>query len=197
MNRLLSRVAAGSVASVFVVAGLSAGAVGAVPLETQGPKSPIKSWTSTYKRTSVYNDNTVKVDNDVDQDADSGRVWVKNNTRVGNATSGDAKNTNTFNANIRVDNSPSSTAALKSSGGSGSGTVSATTEGPKSPVYVMQRSTEKTTVVNDNYIDVDNDVDQDARSGDVYASSNTTVGSVSSGDATNTNSSSVTIHVTN
>lgn len=100
MKRLLSRVAAGSVASVFVVANLSASAAAAAPLETRRPNSLVKSWTSTHKRTAVYNTNTLKLENEDEQDADSGKVWVRNTTKTGNATSGDAIALSDQNASV-------------------------------------------------------------------------------------------------
>lgn len=55
----------------------------------------------------------------------------------------------------------------------------------------------RTTITNNNDIDISNRTNQSARSGDVRVSGNKFVGDVSSGNATNTNSSNFDVNVRN
>jgi hypothetical protein len=52
----------------------------------------------------VDNDNDVYIDNNTDQNADSGDAEVENNTTGGDATSGDATNVNTTSLTITISN---------------------------------------------------------------------------------------------
>src|SRR5690606_17172439 len=122
------------------------------------------------------------------QQARSGKVFVANNTTTSNATSGTATNNASFSASVSLNNSGSSAAALAAGAGGGVSTPTANTEGPNSPIRVKTLNAQITTVRNNNNINVTNNVSQSAKSGDAVAVNNTTVGSVSSGNATNTSS---------
>jgi hypothetical protein len=69
------------------------------------------------------------------------------------------------------------------------------TAGPNSPIKV--RASNTTTVTNDNNVWVSNHSSQHASSGDASVSNNTTGGDATSGDASNTNSSTITIDISN
>jgi hypothetical protein len=182
---LAIKAAAFSALGFGLVSGL-VGMAGASSLSTEGPDSPIRvharnnqTWTNS-NRVGVHNDNW--------QSAYSGDAKVKHNTTGGDATSGNASNDNMFDAAITLSNS-------SGGGGGGGGGADLSTTGPDSPIHV--RASNTTTVTNDNNVWVSNDSSQHASSGDATVSHNTTGGDATSGDASNTNSSSVTIDISN
>lgn len=179
------KAAAFSAMGLGLVGGL-VGMAGAQSLSTEGPNSPIRvharnnqTWT---------NNNRVGLHNDNWQSAHSGDAKVRNNTTGGNATSGNASNDNSLDAAITLSNS-------SGGGGMGGGEADLSTAGPNSPIKV--RASNTTTVTNDNNVWVSNHSSQHASSGDASVSNNTTGGDATSGDASNTNSSTITIDISN
>jgi hypothetical protein len=71
------------------------------------------------------------------------------------------------------------------------------TTGPDSTNVITDTNKTTCTVKNDNDVDVTNNNPQDAHSGNVNTNENTTVGSVTSGDATNSSDTSVSVNLTN
>ncbi len=179
----------------IAAAGLT-GLAGASSIENTGPDSWNKVKSSNYMSTNLTNNNKVGVSNDNDQDADSGDAKVKHNTTGGDATSGDATNDNAFSADLAVDNG--------GAWGMGCGCDSAadfdgsiTETGPDSSNVIEYKNSVRVNVVNNNSVYVHNDNDQDADSGDAYVYGNTTGGNATSGSASNTNHSSVTLSISN
>lgn len=165
-----------------------------------GPDSYNKIKTEIRNKVRVNNDNTLKVDNDNWQKAYTGDAKVSHNTTGGSAISGDARNTNSLNVSATVDNSASASTwagAVGGAGHGGGGSVTINHTGPDSYNAVKYEESTKVTVNNDNYIKVENDNHQYASSGDAKVYDNTTGGDAVSGDATNTNSTSVTLNVQN
>lgn len=196
MKKILSRVAAGSAASLGIVAGL-AGPAAAAGNSTQGPNSPI--WTSSHTShyTKVRNNNNVNAANYNSQYARSGSTHVFNNTTTGHASTGSASNSNSLSASVSVNNSGSSSKALSTNNGGGSSSGTNSTHGPNSPIKSYSSYRETTKVTNNNNLSVTNENYQTAKSGSAYAANNTTVGNVSSGNASNTNTTSINMNVTN
>jgi hypothetical protein len=196
--RIQEKIGAG-VLSLGLVVGLS-GFAGATTgtIDTTGPYSDNTIRSDTSYRVDVDNDNTLRVDNDNDQDAETGDAEVEFNTTGGDAETGAAWNDNAFDAEVVVDNSASVDGALAGGVGGGS-THEATIEntGAYSDNTVRYESHTNIDVNNDNYLHVENDNDQDATSGDAEVRYNTTGGNATTGDATNTNSTSVRFEVTN
>lgn len=192
-----------TVASLGLVAGLSgfAGATsgsGWRSISDTGSHSynAIKSHKSTSVK--VKNDNDLCVTNNNTQHAYSGDVHAYDNTRLGDVSTGNARNTNNTNISATVNNSGSAEWAhvATPSGGSGAGgTISDT--GYKSHNLITSKETTKVNVNNDNDIHITNNNTQTATSGDAHVSDNTRVGSVTTGDATNTNSTTVRLNVSN
>jgi hypothetical protein len=79
--------------------------------------------------------------------------------------------------------------------GSNSGTINNT--GPDSDNSVRFESRVDVDVDNNNDVRIDNDVDQRSHSGDAEVTHNTTGGSATSGNVSNTSSSSFTVRITN
>jgi hypothetical protein len=84
---------------------------------------------------------------------------------------------------------------MANSGGNNTGSISNT--GYNSDNTVSSRVRNSVDVENNNNICVSNDNEQTASSGDARVSENTTGGSATSGDASNTNSTTVSFNVTN
>jgi hypothetical protein len=144
------------------------------------------------------NDNDLRVRNDNDQDARSGRVEANRNTTAGNVGSGAASNGANTSTTVAVDNS-AGVKALAGWGGSadqGLGNVTISNTGADSDNKVVTKVSNSLSVRNDNDIHVTNSNDQDAHSGNVEANRNTTVGNVTSGPASNTSTTSTEIKVT-
>lgn len=184
-------------ATTAVVAGLTFGAgvgvVGATStgsVDTSGPEAKVRVDNSTYAR--IHNDNDVKVENKNSQRASSGDAKVKLNTTGGDAKSGDASNANSLSADLSVDNSGSCGCVNGSGEGSG---LDVNTSGPRAHVKVDNSTNLK--VYNDNYVKVQNTNYQSAYTGDATVSLNTTGGSATTGSASNTNSTDVTVSISN
>lgn len=198
MNKL-TRISATVASSLALVAGF-AGAAGASPsIDTTGPGSENRISQRDYTRTRVTNNNHVDLTNNNPQEAESGEAEAERNTTVDGVWSGHASNNSTMNATVRVDNSGSSSDA-RSAGGRGGADVSdasISTTGPGSENVISARNTVKTTVSNNNWVTVTNNNEQTAESGEASAEHNTTVGDVSSGDATNTSHATFDVTVSN
>jgi hypothetical protein len=188
-----------AVLSLGLVVGLS-GFAGATTgtIDTTGPDSTNTIRSDSSYRADVDNDNHLSVRNDNNQDAWTGDARAVDNTTAGDATSGDAMNDNAFEAAVSVDNSASGVAALEGAGvGGGDNEATIGTTGPDSVNRVTFDSTTRVDIDNDNDLYISNDNDQNASSGDATVRHNTTGGSATTGDATNTNTTTVRFDVTN
>jgi hypothetical protein len=193
MNKLL-RIAAAAAVSASLVTGLAAAESGG-SISNTGPDSTNKIINKNSDRLSVHNDNDVNVRNSNDQNATTGEAEVEDNTTGGDATSGNASNSNSLDASVTVDNSAG--LANLSFGGSGSSGGSIDTTGPDSNNVIVNKSSTSVRINNDNDINICNTNTQNATSGEASVEHNTTGGSATSGDATNTNSSTFSVSVTN
>ena len=197
--RIQEKIGAG-VLSLGLVIGLS-GFAGATTgtIDTTGPGSDNRIESDTSYRVDVDNDNNLKVYNDNDQKAWTGDAEVEMNTTGGDAETGAAWNDNAFDAEVVVDNSASVAGALGGVGGGGTTEHEATIEntGPYSDNKVEFESRTNIDIDNNNDLYVHNDNNQYASSGDAEVKYNTTGGNATTGDATNSNSTSVRFEVTN
>lgn len=182
----------GLVVGLAGFAGASSGTIG-----TTGPDSENEITHESNVDMDFNNDNDVNLTNKNDQHASSGKTEVRDNTRGGDAESGRAANANAVNANIQLDNSQTASGFDNLAGGGGSNSASINNTGPDSENEVKYESRVNVDVDNDNNIHVYNNNDQYARSGDAEVEHNTTGGSATSGDVSNTNSSSFTVRITN
>lgn len=193
--------ASATVASLGLVVGLSgfAGATsGTISHTGAHSHNIIKSYKSNTVK--VQNHNDVDVTNSNSQSAYSGDVGVWKNTTVGDVSSGDATNTNTTHISATVSNDAAGstwahTTAPMGEGSGATGTIHDTGYGSTNTIKSVDTS--KVEVNNNNDLSVNNTNCQTAITGDVNVSKNTTVGNVSSGDATNTNSTTVSLNVSN
>lgn len=183
--------------SLGLVVGLS-GLAGAVSgsIDNTGPDSNNEIKSDVRLSTDVDNHNDLSVRNDNHQDATSGVAVASDSTTAGDATSGDASNGNSFNASVSVTNSASSTAALGADWNNNS-TASIDTTGPDSNNEIKYDYNSDVDVTNNNNLNVTNNNSQTATTGDATVTHNTTGGSATTGNASNTNSSSVTFNVSN
>jgi len=189
----LLRASAGIVVGLSLTGGVAAAQSG--DLSNTGPDSHNTIKFSNSQHTDVDNHNQLSASNDNDQSAYSGDASVKHNTTGGDATSGDASNDNSFDASVTVDNSGSCGCGSGSALGDPSASIDTT--GPDSRNEVKFENNVRTSVDNYNNISVHNDNDQHASTGDASVRDNTTGGNATSGSASNTNSSSVTLSVSN
>jgi hypothetical protein len=187
------------VLSLSLLVGLS-GFAGAVSgdISDTGPRSHNIIKSETRRDVKVENDNDLSVRNDNDQRANTGDARTSGNTTGGDAETGAAVNTNSLHVSATVNNAASSDAwADVVGGGNGGGSATIDTTGPKSTNVIKFEDTTKVRVENNNDISVRNDNNQTATSGDARVTGNTTGGDATTGDARNTNTTSVTLNVSN
>jgi hypothetical protein len=170
-------------------------AASTVSLGTTGPNSTNKVTLKNTLSDTLTNKNNVGVVNFSAQGAHSGDVKANNNTTVDDLSSGAASNDNSADTTVTISNSSSAFGAGDLTPPDDN--VSIDTTGPNSnnQVTIENKATIKTT--NTNNVDVYNVNLQSATSGDVSAHNNTTVGGLTSGDATNTNAATTTVDITN
>jgi hypothetical protein len=199
MNKL-TRISATVASSVALVAGF-AGVAGASPsIDTTGPDSLNRITHRNTVRTNVRNDNDVHVTNNNPQTARSGNVTARRNTTVDGVSSGAASNDSMLDASVSLDNSGATAAALGGAGGSGGSDfsdASISLTGPDSTNTITERNSVDTRVTNDNDVRVTNNNRQSASTGNVTAERNTTVGDVTSGDASNVSTTTLSVDISN
>lgn len=188
-------------ASAAVLAGISIAVPGIVSahtgsIDTTGPDSHNTASFDETNKTDVKNNNDLMLRNNANQSSYTGDATAKHNTTAGDATSGDASNTNHVGANVSVDNSGSSSMAAATTG-SGSSSADISNTGPDSTNKVTVKTENSVKVTNNNNVCVDNNVSQHASSGDVKVSDNTTGGNATSGSASNSSTSDFTLAITN
>ncbi len=189
--------AGAAVMSLGLVVGL-AGFAGA----TSGTIGNTGPWS--YNHISSNNRHTATLDNDNDlnassfnsQDARSGDASSFFNTTAGGAETGSAHNSNSSNVSASVNNG-GGLGLSGMFGGSGANSASIDTTGPGSRNSVSFNDHTYVRVSNDNDLRVTNTNFQDAHSGNARVSGNTTGGSAITGDASNSNSQTVNLSVSN
>lgn len=197
-TRLL-RVSAAAVTSLGLItglAGIAGAATGNGSISNTGPNSTNHIVSHNTSHATTTNDNSVEASNLNFQGAFTGDSQVQHNTRGGDATTGDARNANSLNAAVMLDNS-SSAGVMGGGSGAQNSTATIDTTGPRSSNVVKSTNSSTVTVNNTNTVELENVNGQLAASGDARVSGNTTGGSATSGDASNTNSSSFTIDIKN
>lgn len=181
------RTAGMTVLALSLTTGVAAAATGSI--DGTGWKSHNKAYVSDSAKSVVENDNDVDVKNDVDQHARSGDARVWGHRADGDAETGDADNSASFSGSLSIDSS--SSAAMASGAGLGDSDGSISDTGSRSYNKLVVRSSSYNRVDNDNNVNVRNEVDQSAKSGDAtvkYGDGSATTGSAS-------NSSSATFNV--
>jgi hypothetical protein len=192
MGKLLLGAAA-VVASLSLTAGVAAAQTGDVDVDTSGPGAHVKVDSHDKTKVNVKNKTNAKVYNDTYQKASSGDAKVKFNTTGGDATSGNASNGNALSVSASLNQA----AGMDDmSMGNGNGDVTVDASGPASKVKVDSHDKNYVSVYNSVDFKVSNDTTQKAYTGNASVSGNTTGGDATSGNAANTNSSSVSLTVT-
>lgn len=194
MKKLLSLFVAVLV-SVGLTGGLVAANSGAI--ETTGPDSENWIQFNDEGEVTVNNNTGVGASISASQSASSGDAKVSYNTTGGDAESGDATNENEVAADLSINNSGSSAAALGGVGNGGSHDGSITETGPRSTNWVQFNNNSSVVVNNSTSVSFSNSTSQTANTGDATVRMNTTGGDASTGSATNTSSSTFTLSVTN
>jgi hypothetical protein len=193
MGKLLLGAAA-VVASLSLTAGVAAAQTGSV--DTSGPGAFVKVEANKKNKVRVYNTNKVDLENRTYQKASSGDAKVKFNTTAGDVSTGDASNANALSATVNLNNTSTLGDLDCLCEGDGAG-LDVDTSGPAAKVFVDANSYNSVKVNNYNKVEVENKTEQKAYSGDASAAFNTTVGDVTTGNASNTNSSSFSVSITN
>lgn len=195
MKKLFRYVAVAAVTGL-AVSGAAAGASSG-NIDTTGPDSHNVIEFENEYRTDVDNHNNVSGSNNNPQSASSGDAKVYKNTTGGDAGSGAASNESSLSADISIDNSGSTEAALASGNGAGDDSAEISNTGPDSYNKVEFENEYKTDVENHNTLSFSNTNTQSASTGNATVSRNTTGGDATSGDASNTSSVDIVFSVTN
>lgn len=175
--------------------GLGVAAADSADIGTTGPDSKNKIEISKHHDVDVDNNNNVGVNNDNDQKAKTGDAKAYDNTTAGDARSGDAENSNDTSTEVKITNAGGGSWAPMWGNGSASASIDNT--GPDSYNSVKFHYSSNLDVNNNNSVNVTNNNDQYARSGSASVKHNTTGGDAVSGSATNTNSTSTSVHISN
>lgn len=187
------RYAAIGMASVSL-AGFAAAST--VTVSNTGPHSHQTTKLTNKNDVTTKNTNKANVGNLNNQKSQTGNVSAHNNTSVdGDLASGAAGNTNTTTTDVLLSN----TAANGSDPSwlSGDSDVSYDMTGPNSHQNTTITNSNSVKTTNTNTVNVLNASNQNAKSGNVNANNNTTVGGLMSGDATNTSDTSTTVSISN
>lgn len=190
MKRLLRYLAA-----AIMAMSLTTGIVSAASIDETGPDSTNKITFEDNSDLDVDNDNDVKLDADVNQNAYSGDAKVKHNTTGGDASTGDADNSATLGADVDLDNS--GCACPNGNDGSWLEDASISLTGPDSYNKISHEDNSDVDIDNDNDVDIYLDLNQNATSGDATVKDNTTAGDASTGDATNSFDGDFSVSITN
>lgn len=164
-------------------------------------------------RTEIENNTELDLDNYNPQYSMSGNASVLYNTTGGAARSGNAVNDSLFEIDATIDNSGSTAAAMMggSAGGSSSientgpnsrnevqgtgGNSSIENTGPRSVNLICNTTSQRTTIDNWTDVDVDNNNQQNATSGNAMVRGNTTGGGATTGTARNVGTLDVSANV--
>lgn len=194
MKKQLYRAAAATVLGLSLTTGIAAAQTGSI--NTTGHDSYNKVSSHVTNRARVDNDNHVSLYTSNNQTATTGDARSTENTTGGGASTGNATNSRSVSATLNVNNS-AGLAGMNwgGSGGDLNGTISNT--GADSTNVVSSKVYNSLSVNNDNNICVTTTNNQTATSGDAKVSENTTGGSASTGNATNTSSDTFVLSVTN
>lgn len=194
MKKLL-RISAVTIATVGLMTGVASAqsGSGSVSIENTGRRSDNHIRVRQVERQRVENNNRVNVHNDTRQYARSGDATV-NGRRGGDAVTGDASNRSTTRSDVTVNNRSSSAGLLNRGGNEIDANISDT--GKRSDNTINVRSSTNTSVVNNNNVNVSNETNQVATSGDA------TVNSRRGGDAvtrsaSNTSTTETTVNIRN
>jgi hypothetical protein len=168
---------------------------------TTGPDSVQKVHLNNTKTFTSTNTNAVGLGNTNFQGAASGNVSAYKNTQVGPAGSGSgaANNVNATQTNVAINNGSNAAAlaALAGLGGNGDVVSLSGVTGPDSYTSIHSNNETDVSLSNTNVVSVQNTNVQGAQSGNVHASKNTQVGGLTSGAASNTNTTSTSVQIGN
>jgi nucleoporin NUP1 len=195
----IAKTAGAVVTSLGLVVGMSAFA-GATSgnFTNSGDDNTNTATTTTTTHTTLHNNNNAGVFNLNAQGAESGKAVVHGNSSDGSATTGDASNASNTSTSITVSNTNSNSAALM-----GSAVVAPDTSatvmnsGDHNLNTVSTTTTTTTNVTNNNNVGVVNLNLQGASSGNAIVHGNSSTGSATTGDVSNTSSTSTSINVSN
>jgi len=190
MKKQLIRAAATTALGLSLTTGFAA-----ADISGTGPSSHNSVKSEITNTAHVKNNNNLGVSNSNSQSATSGKAKTSHNTTGGDATSGDASNSNDFSASATVDNSGLWSANWNMGSGGATGDISNT--GPNSNNTISSKVKNELKVTNNNNVSVTNTNSQSASTGSAEVSGNTTGGSATSGSASNSTSSTVDLSVTN
>lgn len=193
MKKIRSTVTTG-VASLGLVLGMTgfAGATSGT-IENTGRNSDNTVKNKTEWKSEVKNDNTLEVENNNDETARSGKARSHDNRGGGDAMTGSASNANTVRTSMDVDNSGSGNVSMPAA--TATGTIKDT--GRNSDNRVENEVKNSSKVENDNELTVKNNNTQTATSGKATVHDNRGGGSATTGDVSNSNSTTTTISVKN
>lgn len=188
-----------TLAAAFIGIGLSAGVAAAQTgtIGTTGPNSNNQIMHNGTHVATVVSTNTASVGNNTGQRSSTGDAKVKHNTTGGNATSGAAMNASTTSTSGTLSNAGAAAAAAAAMGSGGSNTGTINNTGPSSNNQVSFNDSHVMTVSSTNMVQVENNTEQCAESGDARVSGNTTGGNATSGAASNTSNTSTSLVLTN
>lgn len=164
-----------------------AASVQAASISNTGPDSENIISSIDWNNCEIINDNNLEIDSFNNQKAVTGKAVVADNTRGGDATSGDAKNSNSLNVSLDVSNNSGDQLRWCDTDGDGVKDAVISKTGPGSYNKISDRSGSRSKVHNDNNINVHGVNSQHAFSGKAFSGHNNKGGSAHSGKSSNSN----------
>jgi len=185
----------GIVVSVLTVTGGSLGLASSVGATSgygyhHGSSTPTSTTTTTQKA-KVTNNNKIDVNSSNHQYATSGSAQVTKNKMGGDATSGDASNSASLSLQASINNKDSG-AALTSAAA-----VEVTPSMASPHGNVTTKTVSDVSLTNNNAVNVITSSSQTAKSGNATVSHNVSGGNATTGDATNTSNTTLSVSVAN
>jgi|GEM_PF-5416982 hypothetical protein len=195
----VKKVVGATIMSFALVAGMTGGAVGAQTgtgtIVDTGPDSTNVIVAKKSMRVRVMNHNDLTASNVNDQLTATGEAEVEDNTTGGDAKTGKATNTNTLIAKATVTNTSPSKLTVSTDDGDLTGIIKRT--GPDSTNKIVAKERVSVSVMNHNDMEVTTTNIQTATTGDAEVEDNTSAGDATTGDASNTSTSTIIFTVSN
>lgn len=196
MKKQLIRLGAASTVAGLILGAAAVAGASSASIGTTGPNSHNEVEWQNRLELRLNNHNDLHLTNNNPQTARTGSAEVEHNTIGGDATSGDASNESSLEANVSINNSNGGFGELFENG-MGNDTANINLTGPNSHNEVEFHNQANVNVTNDNHVNVTNNNTQNATSGSAEVSGNTEGGSATSGNASNTSYSSFSVDITN
>lgn len=195
MKKQLYRAAAATVLGLSLTTGIAAAQTGTINQTGADSSNRVVSHVRNHRY--VSNDNDVSLQSSNHQSGYTGDATTTRNTTAGDAKTGSVTNSHSMSAALTVDNSSSASAGSMASSPASTSNGSISNTGYNSDNTVKSVVSNSTVVRNDNDVHVSSYNTQTGSTGDAKVSENTTGGSATTGNVSNTSSDTFVLNIKN